>query len=196
MNDEAKSGLGIRDLLKLAKDHWTWVTSFVYIYVSVVGMVDAWKHFNAFGINVFEFAEINDFLLVAFREPKSFVVVLLLFGMALIYFALARKLSILSVGASKNSDHRILKVVILVIAFLYLLFAPYFGPVFYNRYYDPKWVNEILCDPNRYVNVTFSDRRKVPISPQHLVFLGTTEKFVFFYGKEKKLPLLLSVAFC
>ena len=56
----------------------------------------------------------------------------------------------------------------------------------YNNEYGPIWVTKIFCDANRHVNVTFSDRRKVPISPQHLVFLGTTEKFVFFYNKEKK----------
>lgn len=93
MNDEAKSRLGTRNLLKLAKDHWIWVTSFVYIYVSVVGMVDAWNHFNAFGINVFEFAEINDFLLAAFREPLSFLVILVLIVSAFVYLLFARVLS-------------------------------------------------------------------------------------------------------
>ena len=197
MNEEAKSGLGIRDLLKLAKDHWTWVTSFVYIYVSVVGMVDAWNHFNAFGINVFEFAEINDFLLAAFREPQSFFVILIFIVLGILYFllpwALSKSISILiSILRSEASKtkfpnlYKIYRGIVILISICYLLAAPYIGPVIYNDNYDSKWVEKILCDPNRHVNVTFSDRRKIPISPQHLVFLGTTEKFVFFYDNEKK----------
>ena len=197
MNEEAKSGLGIRDLLKLAKDHWTWVTSFVYIYVSVVGMVDAWNHFNAFGINVFEFAEINDFLLAAFREPQSFLVILLFVVLGTLYFllpwALSKSISILiSILRSEAPEtkfpnlYKIYRGIVILISICLLLAAPYIGPLIYNDNYDSKWVEKILCDPNRHVNVTFSDRRKVPISSQHLVFLGTTEKFVFFYDKDKK----------
>ena len=131
-------------MLKLAKDHWTWFTSFVYIYVSVVGMVDAWKHFNAFGINVFEFAEINDFLLAAFREPQSFLVILLLIVLGLVYFVLLWFFSILNnfvlpryfskswSWALNIKLTRIYTAIAILTSLFYLLAAPYYGPRIYN----------------------------------------------------------------
>ena len=58
------------------RDNWAWVAPLIYIYVTLTGMAQSWFQFNAFGINVFEFSELNDFLLAAFREPVSFLAIL------------------------------------------------------------------------------------------------------------------------
>ena len=53
-----------------------WAAPIVYVYVTIVGMFQSWFQFNAFGINVFEFSGLNDFLLAAFRKPLSFLVII------------------------------------------------------------------------------------------------------------------------
>ena len=70
---------------KTLRDNWTWIAPIGFLYVTYVGMFQSWMYFDAFGINVFEFAEFNDFLLAAFREPDSFLylLVLLLYPLAL-----------------------------------------------------------------------------------------------------------------
>ena len=64
------------DWLGFLKENWKWAAPLFYIYVTIIGMVQSWLQFRVFGINVFEFSEINDFLLVAVREPLSFLVIL------------------------------------------------------------------------------------------------------------------------
>ena len=53
-----------------------------YLYVSVLGSVYEWVYFRQFGVNIFDFAEANDFLLAAFRQP---IALLLLVGSLLVY---------------------------------------------------------------------------------------------------------------
>ena len=83
-----------------ARDNWTWAAPLVYLYVTIVGMVQSWFHFNEFQINVFDYAEINDFLLAAFREPKSFLYMLAMVLYAIfVMFLTTRSLRRRTLGA-------------------------------------------------------------------------------------------------
>lgn len=51
------------------KENWAFLASVGYLYLTCVGMVLSWSLYDTYGVNIFEFAELNDFLLAAFREP-------------------------------------------------------------------------------------------------------------------------------
>lgn len=58
-------------ILGYLRDNWTFLASVGYLYLTCVGMAFSWSLYDSYGINIFEFAEINDFLLAAFREPAT-----------------------------------------------------------------------------------------------------------------------------
>ncbi len=45
----------------------------LYIWASTIGLIYHWRLFGHFGINLFDFAEANDFLLAAFKNPYGFL---------------------------------------------------------------------------------------------------------------------------
>jgi hypothetical protein len=51
------------------RSHPAILMTFVYTYVSAVGLIYTWTLLQRFGVNVLNFANANDFLLAAFREP-------------------------------------------------------------------------------------------------------------------------------
>lgn len=50
-----------------------WVPG-LYMIGSTIGMLDSWWFFHQFGINVFLYSEVADFLLASFREPGGWLV--------------------------------------------------------------------------------------------------------------------------
>jgi hypothetical protein len=48
----------------------------VYITASAIGMFYSWDYLRRFGINVFHFAQISDFLLGSLKEPFTWLVVI------------------------------------------------------------------------------------------------------------------------
>lgn len=49
------------------------VVTLAYLLVSFMGLAFSWALLQEFGINVFSFADVTDFLMAAFREPMTFV---------------------------------------------------------------------------------------------------------------------------
>jgi hypothetical protein len=71
--------------------------SFIYIICSIVGVIYSWFLYNKFQINIFDYAETNDFLLIAFKEPFSYLLALGVFVissilMAIIFYFFLKKL--------------------------------------------------------------------------------------------------------
>ena len=67
------------------REHWALAASVGYLYLTLLSMVQSSVLFAKYEINIFEFAELNDFLLAAFREPLSLIAglgVLLYLGVA------------------------------------------------------------------------------------------------------------------
>ena len=50
-----------------------WVPG-LYVIGSTIGMLDSWWFFHQFGINVFLYSDVADFLLASFREPGGWLV--------------------------------------------------------------------------------------------------------------------------
>lgn len=67
--DESKKPTG----LEWVKEHPAIVGTVLYAYVSALGSAYNWLFLRQFDINYFDFAEANDFLTGAFRQPMTFV---------------------------------------------------------------------------------------------------------------------------
>lgn len=71
----------IKKLFELLIKNWALVASMGYLYLSIFGMSQAYFFYNAFNINIFEYSEINDFVLASLKEPLT-----LLFGLGFISY--------------------------------------------------------------------------------------------------------------
>ena len=190
---EATKKLIKADWLVLLKENWTWGAPLIYIYVTSVGMVQAWLQFRAFGINIFEFSEISDFLLMAFRVPLSFLAILGIAVYGLIGIVISKKTRYLEDKPFKNGLQRfqytLHRLSFIVLGFLFIFIAPYYGPkLFHNDYYK-EWRENILSNQNRKVKVIFKDIDKYDSKTgwfDNLILIGTTGKFAFFFDESKK----------
>jgi len=63
-------------LRKYIHDHPGVVITFVYLYLSFIGLVYQYFHLKEFGLSIFDFSETNDYL-IAFLKALPFLLVLL-----------------------------------------------------------------------------------------------------------------------
>ncbi|WP_027362659.1 hypothetical protein [Desulfospira joergensenii] len=172
-----------KGFLSWLKDNWPWLAPVSYIYVTYVGMVQAYNLFKNFGLSIFEFAELNDFLLAAFQNPWFFLFVLLPFlftGIFLVAITSIKKW-VLYRGDSFQSPGRIKAAKfcsILILGGLVILF--------------PIWAQltskeDVLADENRKIRLLVSqgDKSKnVSGWIEKMRLIGTTEKFIFVYNEK------------
>ena len=64
-------------LRSVLREHPALLVSALYIGSSVIGMLYAWAYLRLFGINVFNYAQISDFLLASLKEPFTWGLVVL-----------------------------------------------------------------------------------------------------------------------
>jgi hypothetical protein len=68
-------------LYTLFREHPALILSGLYVLASFVGMFWSWAFLRHFGINVFSYAQISDFLLASLKEPFTWALVVLAFLM-------------------------------------------------------------------------------------------------------------------
>lgn len=61
-------------------DNATVILPGMYLLASAIGMLDSWWYYRQFGINIFYYSDLADFLLASFRSPTAWLVVLLSFA--------------------------------------------------------------------------------------------------------------------
>jgi len=161
--------------------NWAWMAPLIYIYVTIIGMVQSWYQFKEFGINIIEFAEINDFLLAAFREPRSFIAVLGIMAYAGVSIAVSH-------FKNKFFSSSWMK----AFAFLSIgLIAPYVAILFLHGTFDSKSLkDQFIQNDARTVDVLFRVSKESENEKgidkgwmKQLILVGTTDKYVFFYKK-------------
>ena len=175
-----------RPWLRLVKKHPTLAPTAVYVYLTIVGMFDAYRHFQPFGINVFEFAELNDFILAAFRTPASIGLAACV-GLYIILNALPFRKWVYDKTWGKHHkkyledslfsqrSQSVFDTVLLLIVFS----TPFFAGSLTNLLFpdsSPKSVTVVYRGVNGQVGEDWS--RDVDL-------IGTTEKFIFFSDDEK-----------
>lgn len=60
---------------EFVREHPAVIVSGLYLFATAVGMFFSWAYLRHFGINVFLYAEISDFLLASFKDPVIWAVV-------------------------------------------------------------------------------------------------------------------------
>lgn len=60
-----------RDLLALVREHAGTSLTLAYLAVTGVGMLSSWALYQRLGINIFRFAQVQDFLLAATATPRA-----------------------------------------------------------------------------------------------------------------------------
>lgn len=170
---------------KWMHDNWIWMGSVSYVYVSCVGMIQSWMYFDTFGINVFEFAEINDFLIAAFRKPFSFVCLIIFLFFFLIYaIIIAPRIKSVSSTWSKNGsqcDASKSKIIPIILFVLWIVISLLSIPYLVTKFLDPININDQLKVGEYEILFRIADNYKSNVEyRKKLFFLGTTDKYAFF----------------
>ena len=165
MTDEPNSRLAA-----VFRDHPALLVSAFYVAASVIGMFHAWAYLRQFSINVFNYAQISDFLLASLKEPLTWALVILAVVLVLIDNASSRRVE--RKGTKKwlrwygSPRYRFVNnfvAIYIVLSFIYIL--------------ADSQARDTREGEGKVVDVTFAEGEEVRTS----VLLGTTGQFVFLY---------------
>ncbi|MDJ0940777.1 MAG: hypothetical protein QNJ00_13535 [Woeseiaceae bacterium] len=157
-------------IVSLFREHPALLFSALYLAASIIGMFFSWSYMQQFGVNVFLYAEISDFLLASLKDPIIWLIVL---GTVVFWYADWRNSR--NWGAKRrprwlrwygSPGYRRLgyPMTIIVVLLLLQFFAESKATTIYDGEGDR--VELRLAD---------SDRRR------SVTLLGTTSKFIFLF---------------
>ena len=153
-------------------EHPALLVSAIYFVASLIGLVYSWAFLRSFGINVFRYAEISDFLLASLKEPFTWIlaiiaVILVAFDNTLSLRAQRRGVSRFFrwYGSERYRQINYISSVLLVVIFLFS--------------YATMKERGIRDGDGEIVSVHLTDSSP----PKQLVMLGTTARFVFLYDQ-------------
>lgn len=151
-------------------EHPAFLVSGLYLVASLIGLVYSWTFLNAFGINVFRYAEMSDFLLASLKEPVTWVLAVLAVALVLFDNAMSRRVQARVPGRFirwyGSERYRQLNYLVLVVLVAFFLFA--FATVKERNIRDGK---------AEAVHIFLTDGSP----PKRLTMLGTTAKYVFLF---------------
>jgi hypothetical protein len=156
---------------KILKDHPALVVSGFYVAASIIGMFYSWAFLREFGINVFNYAQISDFLLASLKEPATWALAFLAVVLVQLDNASSRRF-----GRRENRSkwvawygrprYRLVNnfLVIALVAFYIYVFA-------WDQARDAR------AGDGKIVDVMFADSGAATTA----LLLGTTGQFVFLF---------------
>ncbi len=151
-------------------EHPAFLVSGLYLVASVIGLVYSWAFLHGFGINVFRYAEISDFLLASLKEPFTWVLAIFAVAMFLIDNAMSRRLEARGLsrffrwyGSERYRQMNYLLLAVMIIVFLLS--------------YATSKERAIRDGEGDVISVYLTDASP----PKQLIMLGTTGKFVFLF---------------
>ncbi len=180
-------------MIKWLKENWLWIAPSSYAYVTYVGMVQSFNLFKEFDLSIFEFAELNDFLLAAFQDPKFFLFVLLPFFLAGLFIMAAKSVKhwIIYRGDHLSSPTRIwlAKIILVIVMCLVVLFLPIHAQLTSKQ--------SILLRQDRKIRLLVERGSKSApaeewIDRVHLI--GTTEKYLFAYQPKNQAVMAVPIS--
>lgn len=160
-------------MVAILREHPALLVSALYLSASVVGMFYSWAYLRRFGINVFNYSQISDFLLASLKEPYTWGLVILAVMLVLIDNKSSMRVERKRPGKLwawyGSPRYRFVNNFAAVLMVLAFIFA-----------YANKQANDTLEGDARLVDVTFADSAE----EQTYTLLGTTGQFVFLYDAE------------
>jgi hypothetical protein len=154
----------------ILREHPALIISGFYVGASFVGMFWSWAFLRRFGINVFNYAQISDFLLASLKEPFTWVLVVLAVLMVSADNAYSRRVE--RRGKSRwfgwygSPTYRMINnvgVIALVSVFIFV--------------YATIEAERVRDGDGKVVEVTFEPGQPASTA----LLLGTTSQFVFLY---------------
>ncbi len=157
-------------LATVFREHPALLVSAFYVAASFVGMFYSWAFLRRFGINVFNYAQISDFLLASLKEPFTWALV----GLSVILVLLDNRSSrrverrnprkwIAWYGSPRYRFINNFAAVAMVLLFIF---------TFANRQ-----ASDTLLGEGKLVDVEFAENGDA----QTTILLGTTGQFIFLY---------------
>ena len=160
-------------LADFLRQHPALLVSAFYVAASIIGMFFYWAYLRRFGINIFNYAQISDFLLVSLKEPLTWALVILAVALVLLDNASSRRVERKGVGKwlrwYGSPTYRFVNnfaAIFIVLSFIYL---------FANIQADDTREGE-----GKVVDVHFAERNDVTTA----TLLGTTGQFVFLFDAD------------
>ena len=157
-------------LLAFFREHPALLVSAFYVAASVIGMFYSWAYLRRFGINVFNYAQISDFLLASLKEPFTWALVALAVVLVMIDNRSSRKVGRKNprkwIAWYGSPRYRFVNNFAAILMILMFIFA-----------YANRQANDTQAGEGKFVEVEFADTRDA----QTAILLGTTGQFVFFY---------------
>ena len=157
-------------LYGIFREHPALLVSALYVAASVVGMFWSWAYLREFGINVFNYAQVTDFLIASLKEPFTWVLVVI--AMLMVKADNAYSLRVENRAKTRwfrwygSPRYRFINnfgVVALVGVFIFV--------------YASLEAEETLENGGKWVDVTFEAGGE----PRTATLLGTTGQFLFLY---------------
>ena len=162
-------------LTTVLREHPALLVSAFYIAASVIGMFYSWAYLRHFGINIFNYAQISDFLLVSLKEPSTWALVALAVALVLLDNASSRRVERKKPGKwlSWYGSPRYRFVNNFVVIYIVLAFIYYFAVVQADNTRDGA---------GKQVDVRFEEGGNVRTA----TLLGTTGQFVFLFDTDRE----------
>ena len=158
---------------KIFKEHPALMVSAFYVAASVIGMFYSWAYLRHFGINVFNYAQISDFLLASLKEPFTWGLVILAVVLVLIDNAssrrVGRKTTAKWLSWYGSPNYRFINNFVAILMVLMFLYSYAFAQARDTRNGDGKFVDVMFADSGAATTA---------------LLLGTTGQFVFLYDED------------
>jgi len=146
------------------------LVSAFYVAASVVGMFYSWAYLSHFGINVFNYAQLGDFLLASLKEPSTWALVVFAAAMALLDNMSSRRLEKRGFGKwlawYGSPRYRSLNHFAAFAMILFLIFV-----------YAEYQARDTKAGETKQVDVKFAEGGEAKTS----ALIGTTGQFIFLY---------------
>jgi hypothetical protein len=157
---------------KILKEHPALVVSAFYVAASVVGMFYSWAYLRWFGINVFNYAQISDFLLASLKEPFTWGLVFIAVVLVLLDNAssrrVERKIPAKWLAWYGSPKYRFMNNFVAILVVLLFLYSYAFAQARDTRDGNGKIVDVMFADSGAAISA---------------LLLGTTGQFVFLYDE-------------
>ncbi len=163
-------------------DNPTFALTLIYIDLSGIGLLYAFLFYRQLGVQILDFTEVGDFLLIAFRFPIVILVALLSQAIALVFLALT------SVVQRWNMGIRLYLPVILV----FLTGLMIVGLAFWHaEAIKQGGQSNMTIHPKMTVQYRQFENSTGQVTIKGLTFVGATQRVAFFYnlGDEETLVI-------
>ena len=160
-------------LAAILREHPALLVSAFYLAASSIGMFYSWAFLRRFGINVFNYAQISDFLLASLKEPFTWGLVFL--AVALVLMDNRQSMRVERKQPGKlwawygSPRYRFVNNFAAILMVLVFIFA-----------FANKKADDTLDGEGKLVDVTFAESA----DEEQYTLLGTTGQFVFLYDVE------------